>query len=118
MSANDALSLWSQWVHLCVKRVRTLLLREGRSLQCRIGKEIRKEAALARNPRRTASTNGVETVERLSREEGKQLVDRQARKYLKMSGEDFVRQYREGRIKDPDRLAVSRVAILLPLVES
>jgi hypothetical protein len=35
-----------------------------------------------------------------------------------MSGEDFARQYREGRIEDPDRLAVSRVAILLPLVES
>jgi hypothetical protein len=76
------------------------------------------EAALASNRRRTASTNGFETVERLSREEGKQLVDRQARKYLKMSGEDFARQYREGRINDADRLAVSRVAILLPLVES
>jgi hypothetical protein len=77
-----------------------------------------KEAALATKHRRTASANGVEIVERLSREEGKQLVDRQARKYLKMGGEDFARQYREGRIEDPDRLAVSRVAILLPLVES
>ena|SRR5215211_3347327 len=77
-----------------------------------------REAALATKHRRTASANGVEIVERLSREEGKQLVDRQARKYLKMSGEDFARQYREGRIEDPDRLAVSRVAILLPLVES
>src|SRR5688500_14300665 len=77
-----------------------------------------KEAALASKHRRTASANGVETVERLSREEGKQLVDRQARKSLQMSGEDFARQYREGRISDPDRLSVSRVAILLPLVES
>jgi hypothetical protein len=77
-----------------------------------------KVVALATKHRQTASANGVEIVERLSREEGKQLVDRQARKYLKMSGEDFARQYREGRIEDPDRLAVSRVAILLPLVES
>jgi hypothetical protein len=83
-----------------------------------VARKDMKEAAVASNRRRTASANGVETVERLSREEGKQLVDRQARKYLKMSGEDFARQYREGRINDPDRLAVSRVAILLPLVES
>ena len=72
---------------------------------------------MARNPRRTASKNGAVTVASLSREEGKQLVDRQARKYLKMSGEDFARDYRAGRIKDPHRLAVARVAILLPLVE-
>jgi len=71
-----------------------------------------------KNRRVRPSANGTaSTVETLSREEGRRLVDRQARKFLKMSGEDFVRRYREGCIEDPDRLAVARVAILLPLVE-
>lgn len=35
-----------------------------------------------------------------------------------MSGEAFVRQYREGAIEDPYRLEVARVAMLLPLAES
>lgn len=68
--------------------------------------------------RQPGSSNGIDTVERLSREQGRQLVDRQARRYLKMSGEEFVRAYREGRIKDPHRLAVARVAMLLPLVDN
>ena len=71
---------------------------------------------MARTPR-TGPVGVADTVERLTREQGKQLIDRQARKYLKMSGEQFVRDYRAGTIKDPHRLAVSRVAILLPLVE-
>jgi hypothetical protein len=76
-----------------------------------------KEAALATKHRRTASANGVGTVEKLSREEGKRLVDRQARKFLNMSGEEFAREYRSGRIEHPHRLAVTRVATLLPLIE-
>jgi hypothetical protein len=73
---------------------------------------------VARTSRRTDPTPLNGSVEKISREEGKRLVDRQARKFLKMSGEDFARDYRAGRIKDPHRLAVARVAILLPLVES
>lgn len=61
------------------------------------------------------STNG--SVQHLTREQGRQLLDRQARKFLNMSGSEFARQYREGRIKDPHRLAVTRVAILLPLAD-
>jgi hypothetical protein len=61
--------------------------------------------------------NGVDTIQHISRDEGKKLVDRQARKFLNMSGEGFARDYRAGKIKDPHRLAVARVAILLPLVE-
>jgi hypothetical protein len=63
------------------------------------------------------SANGSATIEKLSREEGQELLDRQARKFLNMSGEQFARDYRAGRIKDPHRLVVARVAILLPLVE-
>ena len=57
------------------------------------------------------------SVERLSQEEAKALVNRQAQKFLKMSGEDFARRYRAGEIEHPHRLAVARVAVLLPLVE-
>jgi hypothetical protein len=57
------------------------------------------------------------TVEWITKEQAARLVDRQARKFLNMSGKEFVRQYRDGSIKDPHSLAVARVAILLPLVE-
>lgn len=72
---------------------------------------------MTRNPRRSEQVSAANSVERISREDGARLVDRQARKYLKMSGADFVRDYRAGRIEDPHRLDVARVAILLPLVE-
>lgn len=48
---------------------------------------------------------------------GCQLLDRQARKFLNLSGEEFAQQYRAGTIKEPHRLAVARVAILLPLAD-
>ena len=58
-----------------------------------------------------------ESIETMTREEGLRLLDRQARKFLGMSGEEFVRQYREGRFDNPHRLEVARVAVLLPLTE-
>lgn len=70
-----------------------------------------------------ASTKQVTTardddyIDHLSPEEAAQLLDQQARKFLNMSGKDFVRDYRAGKIKDPHRLAVARVAILLPLAD-
>jgi hypothetical protein len=67
--------------------------------------------------RGTYSANGSATVEKISRDEGRRLVDRQARKFLNMSGDEFARAYREGRIEHPHRLAVTRVATLLPLIE-
>jgi len=53
----------------------------------------------------------------VSRQEGRAILDRQARKYLNMSGDEFVRDYRAGRIEDPDRSEVRRVAMLIPLAE-
>jgi hypothetical protein len=67
-------------------------------------------------PNESTTQNG--TVEHMSRDAAKKLVDRQAQKFLKMSGEDFARQYRAGKIPDRHSLAVARVAILLPLLES
>jgi hypothetical protein len=59
----------------------------------------------------TPSANGTISV---SREEGFEILDRQARKYLGMSGDEFARQYRAGELPDPDRSEVARVAMLLP----
>lgn len=49
--------------------------------------------------------------------EGKRLLDRQARKYLGMSGQEFARKYNAHEIPDPDRSDVIRVAMLLPFTE-
>lgn len=50
--------------------------------------------------------------------EGKRLLDRQARKYLGMSGAEFAEKYRANEIPDPDRSDVIRVAMLLPFTEA
>ena len=47
---------------------------------------------------------------------GAEVLDRQARRYLNLSGEDFARLYRAGQIPDQDRSEVIRVALLLPLI--
>lgn len=57
------------------------------------------------------------SIEHLSREEALDLLDQQARKFLNMSGLEFVQAYRSGTIKDPHSLAVARVAMLLPLAD-
>jgi len=50
----------------------------------------------------------------LSKDEGEELLDRQARRYLGMSGKTFVRRWNAKKIKNPDRPEVMRVAFLLP----
>jgi hypothetical protein len=58
-----------------------------------------------------SSKNGFRV---LSKQEGEKLLDRQARRYLRMSGKEFVRRWKAKKIKDPDRPEVMRVAFLLP----
>lgn len=53
----------------------------------------------------------------VTRGEGRAILDRQARKYLGMSGEEFARRYRAGQLPDPNRADVIRVAMLLPYAE-
>ena len=47
-------------------------------------------------------TNGNHKVKFLTAEEGKSLLDQQARRYLKMSGEEFVRRWKAKKIKNPE----------------
>jgi len=54
------------------------------------------------------------TPQGLSQEEGRALLDSQARYYLNMSGDDFVRAWNAGEFDDnPDRPEVMRVAMLI-----
>ncbi|HEU0113724.1 MAG TPA: hypothetical protein VFQ80_03570 [Thermomicrobiales bacterium] len=72
---------------------------------------------MVRTQERRTHARSAESVQHLSQEAATQLIDEQSRKFLKMSGEDFVRRYRAGEIEQPHRLAVARVAVLLPLAE-
>jgi len=50
--------------------------------------------------------------------EAAQMVDKAAKRYLRMSGPEFVQAWAEGRWPDPDAVpGVMRVAGLLPLLD-
>ncbi len=66
-------------------------------------------------PKRTELIPGVDYI---TPEEGKEIFERQARKYMGMSGEEFIRRYRAGEIEDPDRSEVIIVSMLIPFAES
>lgn len=71
-------------------------------------------ATATRSTPRQGSARGVKYV---SRTQGRKILDRQARKYLGMSGDEFVQKYRSGQLGDVDRSAVLRVAMLIPLAD-
>jgi ribosomal protein L21E len=54
------------------------------------------------------------TLRKLTAKEGRELLDRQARRHLKMSGQEFMRRYKAGEFADVDTPEVMRVAMLLP----
>lgn len=54
------------------------------------------------------------TLRQLTAKEGRELLDRQARRYLKMSGEEFMRRYKAGKFANVDTPNVMRVVMLLP----
>lgn len=54
-------------------------------------------------------------IDYVTPEEGRNMVDRMAQKYLGMSGEAFVRHYHAETLPDHlDHLDVARIAILIP----
>ncbi len=54
------------------------------------------------------------TLRQLTAKEGRELLDRQARRYLKMGGEEFMRRYKAGKFANVDTPNVMRVVMLLP----
>lgn len=53
-------------------------------------------------------------ITEISLEEGRRLLDTAARRYLNMSGGEFMAAWDEDRIPNPDTWAVQQVASLLP----
>ena len=53
-------------------------------------------------------------VQELDTDEGRSLLDRQARRYLGMRGDEFTRAWEAGEFADRDDAALVRVAMLLP----
>jgi hypothetical protein len=63
----------------------------------------------------TETTNGQ--IRELTREEARALLDREARRYLGISGEAFIQAWNDGKFdEDPDQPGIMQVAMLLPLV--
>ena len=66
------------------------------------------------------SPNDVETLEPVSGvlvvsyEEGMRMLDKQARLYLNMSGEEFLEAWDSGAFPDPDGPGIMHVATLSP----
>lgn len=58
-------------------------------------------------------------IKELTLEEGWELLDKQARKYLSMSGKEFVKKWESGEFdEDPDQPEIMHVAMLLPFVSN
>jgi hypothetical protein len=58
------------------------------------------------------------TIKELSLEEGRKLLAKQARRYLKMSGDEFIQKWESGEFDDdPDRPEVMRPVMLIPFAK-
>lgn len=55
-------------------------------------------------------------VEYLSHAEALQALDNLARRYLDMSGEEFLRRWKDNDFDDPDSFEVTHVGILAPML--
>ncbi|MGI8551619.1 MAG: hypothetical protein ACR2PL_12670 [Dehalococcoidia bacterium] len=63
-----------------------------------------------------AIDTGAEQGRTLTQQEAWEIFDRQARRRLNMSAEEFITTWDAGKFQDPDLPGVAWVASLLPLV--
>ena len=64
------------------------------------------------------ATTGTGPIKELTLEDGRKLLDKQARRYLKMSGGEFIKKWEAGEFgDDPDRPEVMRVVMLIPFAK-
>ena len=75
---------------------------------------------MAAKTQTTTDVLTIEGVDVLSEQEWAEMLDRQARKLLGMSGEEFARRYRAGEFGDDhdQHSEVVRLSMLLPFDES
>lgn len=62
---------------------------------------------------RSASSGGTDVVE-LAPEEASKMLDREARRLLNVSGEEFARRWYAGEYRDCEDPNITQVAMLLP----
>lgn len=68
------------------------------------------------NPERDLDEDEFEDrVVSLTREEGLAILDKYARQYLDMSGEEFLHRWDTGDFEDPGSFEVFQVGMLVPL---
>lgn len=63
----------------------------------------------------TPAKKQTREIDYIGEEEGRAILDRKAREFLGMSGEEFMRAWRAGEFEDPDSPEVQRVAMFLSL---
>ena len=62
-----------------------------------------------------AAMGNNKSVRLLNDDEACKLFDTQARRYLRMSGTEFIRRWKTGEFRDVDTPDVIRIAMLMPL---
>ncbi len=61
---------------------------------------------------------GTEPIKELTLEDGRKLLDRQARRYLSMSGSELIKKWEAGDFGDnPDRPEIMRLVMLIPFAK-
>jgi hypothetical protein len=71
--------------------------------------------ATQESPEPATPADPIGPIHEASREEGLAILDRQARRVLGISGQEFVRRWDAGEYAaDPDRPGIMRLALLLP----
>ncbi len=66
----------------------------------------------------TMAKTGTGTMNELTLEDGRKLLDKQARRYLNMSGDDFIKKWEAGEFgDDSDRPEVMRLVMLVPFAK-
>jgi len=64
------------------------------------------------------ATTGTGAIKELTLEDGRELLDKQARRYLNMSGSEFIEKWEAGEFReDPDRPDVMRLVMLIPFAK-
>ncbi len=64
------------------------------------------------------TTTGTGPIKELTLEDGRKLLDKHARRYLNMSGSEFIKKWEAGELgDDSDRPEVMRLVMLVPFAK-
>lgn len=63
------------------------------------------------------ATINTGTVKELTTKEGQDLLDEQSRKYLGISGQEFLEKWETGEFDEDDRPEIMRLVMLIPFAK-